>query len=363
MTTSNKIAAPFSTRLAMILVSILALGYIIIIGEKILAPLLFSFLCAIVLLPLANFFELRLKLPRGGAALFSVLTFFIFLICILYIVGSQITGLTHDWPLFKDQFDASLNDLQNWIALHFHVDIQKQKNYINNTTSKVLSSGTSIIGTTILSLSSILFFLALVSIDTFFLLFYRSLLLKFLVAVFPKNSSSLVFDVVQNIQFIIRRYIIGLLVEMSIVAALCCTAFLIAGVKYAILLGLITALFNIIPYAGIFTSLVLSTFITFAVAGTSAKVLVVIITIIAVHLIDSNILLPFIVGSKIRINGMITVLAVIIGEMVWGIDGMFLAVPVIAVTKIIFDRIEPLKPWGILLGHEKGEKDVRTVSG
>src|SRR5205823_2930141 len=134
----------------------------------------------------------------------------------------------------------------------------------------------------------------------------------------------MVFDVVQNVQFIIRRYIIGLLLEMSIVAALCCTVFLIFGVKYAILLSIITALFNIIPYAGIFTSLVLSTFITFAVAGTSAKVFAVIITIISVHLIDSNILLPFIVGSKIRINGMITVIAVIVGEMIWGIDGMFL---------------------------------------
>src|SRR5213080_913460 len=117
MTASNKMTTPFSTRLAMILIIILALGYIVIIGEKILAPLLFSFLCAILLLPFASFFELKLKLPRGGAALLSVLIFFAFLTCILYLVGSQITGLTHDWPLFKDQFQTSLNDLQNWIAL------------------------------------------------------------------------------------------------------------------------------------------------------------------------------------------------------------------------------------------------------
>src|SRR5690242_17546555 len=159
MAASNKIA-PFSTRLAMILISILALGYIVIIGEKILAPLVFSFLCAILLLPFANFFELKLKLPRGGASLLSVLIFFTFLTSILYLVGSQITGLTHDWPLFKDQFNTSLNNLQNWVALHFHLGIQKQKNYINNTTSQVLSSGTSLIGSTLLSLSSILFFLA-----------------------------------------------------------------------------------------------------------------------------------------------------------------------------------------------------------
>jgi predicted PurR-regulated permease PerM len=158
-----------------------------------------------------------------------------------------------------------------------------------------------------------------------------------------------------------RRYILGLLLEMSIVATICCTSFLIFGVRYAILLGLITAVFNIVPYAGIFTALVLSAFITFTV-GSAGKVLVVIITIIIVHLIDSNILLPFVVGSKIRINGLITVLAVIIGEMIWGISGMFLSVPFVGIMKIIFDRIESLKPWGMLLGYEKDEKDVRTIT-
>ena len=143
---------------------------------------------------------------------------------------------------------------------------------------------------------------------------------------------------------------------MAIVASVCCIAFEILGIKYAILLGLITGLFNIIPYIGIFTALLISTFITFATAASGGTILVVVIVIVAMHLIDSNFLLPMIVGSKVKINALITLLGVVIGETIWGIPGMFLSIPVIAIAKIIFDRVETLKPWGILLGDEKDEK-------
>ena len=184
-------------------------------------------------------------------------------------------------------------------------------------------------------------------------------MLKFLIALVNDESNTIVHDVVGNIQLVIRKYILGLLLEMLIVASLCWLAFGILGIKYFILLGLITALFNIIPYVGIFTALLLSAVITFATTGASTDLLFVAITIVAIHLIDSNILLPFIVGSKVSINAMVTVIGVVAGEMLWGIPGMFLSVPIIAMLKIICDRIETLKPWAILLGHEKQEKKLK----
>jgi predicted PurR-regulated permease PerM len=147
---------------------------------------------------------------------------------------------------------------------------------------------------------------------------------------------------------------------MVIVAAATCLALWILGVKYAILLGLITGLFNIIPYIGILTAMVLSALVTFASAG-AAKLLIVAGTIFGIHLIDANVLLPIIVGSKVRINALITVLGVIVGESIWGITGTFLAIPVIAITKIVFDRIEPLKPWGMLFGDEIDEKEPEPL--
>jgi len=194
-------------------------------------------------------------------------------------------------------------------------------------------------------------------IYTFFFLLYRKLIMSFLVSVFLEENKQMVYEIIENIQYIIRKYIIGLLIEMAIVAAAVSIIFWVLGIKYAILLGLITGILNIIPYIGIFIALILSSLITFATAATLSKLILVVAALVVVHLIDSNVILPIVVGSKVRINALITVLGVIIGEMVWGISGMFLSIPVIAVLKIMFDRIDGLKPWGIILGDEEKKQN------
>ena len=351
---------PFYTRLAAVLVSLIALFYIAILGKTILSPLLFSLLFA-VLLPLANVLERKLRFSRSAAAAVSVILLVLSLAGILYAVGSQITDLADDWPSFKQQVLSSLNDLQHWISVKFHVRIKQQMNYVSDATSHILTTGSSVIGSAVLSLSSAIIFLVFTLIDTFFLLYYRRLIIKFLVAVFREENSVTVYEILARVQSSIRSYILGLLLEMVIVAGATCLALWLLGVKYAILLGLITGLFNIIPYIGIFTALSLSTLITFATAAGTGKILVVVGAILGIHLIDANVLLPLIVGYRLRINALITILGVVVGEAVWGIAGMFFAIPVIAIAKIVFDRIESLKPWGMLLGDERDEEQPEPL--
>ena len=352
---SLKQPQPFYTKLAMVLISLIALFYIAIWGKTFLAPLIFALLFAVLLLPVANFIEKRFRFPRSMASLLSVLLLVGSLVGLFYLVGSQISSLSDDWPQFKQQVLTSVNNLQQWISMKFHVRIKQQNNYVNNAASKLMETGSSMIGDALVSLSSLVLFLVFIMIDTFFLLYYRRLIVRFLVAVFKEENSVIVYDIIAQIQTRIRQYILGLVLEMVIVAAATCLALWILGVKYAILLGLLTGLFNIIPYIGIFTATLLSTLVTFATAG-ATKLLLVIGTILGIHLIDSNVLLPVIVGSKVRVNALITVLAVIIGEAVWGIPGTFLALPVVAIAKIICDRIDSLKPWGMLFGDERDEK-------
>lgn len=355
-----KPTTPFYTKLAMVLVSLIALFYIAILGKSILAPLLFALLFSMLLLPLANAMETQLHFPRSLAALLSVLLLVMSITALFYLVGSQISSLAEDWPLFKQQVLTSLSDLQHWISVKFHVRLKQQQTYIDNAASHILSTGSTVIGDTLLSISSLVLFMVFIMIDTFFLLYYRRLIVKFLVAVFREENALVVYDIIAQVQNRIRQYILGLILEMVIVAAATCLALWILGVKYAILLGLLTGLFNVIPYIGILTAMLLSTLVTFATAG-AAKILLVVATIFGIHLIDSNVLLPIIVGSKVRINALITILGVIIGEAVWGIPGTFLAIPVIAITKIVFDRIDSLKPWGMLLGDEKDEKQPEPL--
>jgi predicted PurR-regulated permease PerM len=351
----TKTIPPFYTKLAMVLISLIALFYIAVLGKAILAPLIFSLLFAVLLLPLANLLERRLRIPRSGASLLSVLILVATLAGILYLVGSQISSLADDWPQFKQQVLTTLSQLQHWVSVKFHIRIKQQNTYLDTATSKLLATSSTVIGEAVQSISSVLFFLVFVLIDTFFLLYYRRLLIRFLVAVFKEENAVMVYDIIAVIQSRIRQYILGLVLEMVIVAAATCLALWILGVKYAILLGLLTGLLNVIPYIGIFTAALLSTLVTFATAG-ATKLLLVLATVLGIHLVDSNVLLPVIVGSKVRINGLITIMGVIVGEAVWGITGTFLAIPVIAIAKIIFDHIESMKAWGLLLGDERDEK-------
>lgn len=351
-----KVSLPFYTKLAMVLVSLISLGFIFVLGKEILSPLLYSFLFAILLVPLASGIERKLKFPRSAAAGISVILLLLFIFTILFFVGSQISNLADDWPTFRQEFSITLDNFHTWITQKFHVDTARQLIYVHSATDKLLSSSTTIIGKTVLSLSSVLLFMVFVLIYTFFLLFYRRHIIKFLIAVFHEENAATVYEISSQVQYIIRKYILGLLLEMAIVTGVCCIAFSIIGIRYAILLGFITGIFNIIPYIGIFTSLVLTTLITIGTAASTTTLVLVIATIVGMHLVDSNVLLPMIVGSKVKINALITLIGVIVGEMFWGISGMFLSIPVIAICKIIFDRIEGLKPWGLLLGDEKDEK-------
>ncbi len=352
---------PFYKKLAFVLFCLMAIGYLALLGKKLLAPLLFSMLFAIVLLPVAKFFELRFKLPRALSSLFSLVLFIAFLGSIFYLVGSQVSNLASDWPQFKEQLNNSLQTLKDWVESNFHINPRKQVKYINDASSSVLSSGSEIVSTTFFSLSSVMLFLVFTMIDIFFLLMYRRLILHFLIAVFKKEDSHIVYSIVEEVQTIIRKYIIGLLLEMAIVTTLVFLAFWILGIKYAILLGLLTGMLNLIPYLGIFTALIISSLITFATAAAVTKVLIVAVVLFATHLIDANILLPLVVASKVKINALITILGVILGEMIWGIPGMFLSIPVIAIIKIIFDRVESLQPWGMLLGEESKENKVTVA--
>ncbi|MCC8425678.1 AI-2E family transporter [Mucilaginibacter sp. UR6-11] len=362
--TTKKIIAPFYERLSLILIGILALGFLVVQGKEILDPLLFGLLFAILLLPICSLFEQKLRLPRSISAFLSIILLVSFVGGVLYLVGSQISRLMDDWPMLQKQLAQSVNNLYDWVEGTFHYDVSKQKAFLSTTEKKIMSSGTEVVGTTFGAVSSLLLFYVFIMIFTFFILFYRKLLFGFILQAFGKDNEPVVYDIVANVQNILRQYILGLLFEMIIVATVACTAFWFIGIKYAVLLGIIVGLFNIIPYLGIFTALTLSVLITFA-TGPITNAIEVGISVIIIHAIDANVLLPTVVGSKARLNALITFLGIILGEMIWGLSGMFLSIPMMAIFKIIFDRIESMKPWGYLLGGDyefkkKAEKKMKT---
>jgi len=324
--------------------------WILYVGQPVLIPFSFSCLFAILLISPCRLLE-KLGLPRGFAVLISLLLALVAFFFVFYFISSSVVSFRNDFPLMVQNIQQAITDLQVWLHSKFNISTDRIRELMNSSTSKVLPKTSAIVNTALTTVSSAFLTGVIIFLQTFLLLFYRSLIVKFFVSLLAEEFSSHIYDLMARIRYVIQSYLIGLFIEMLAVAVAYCTALFIIGVKYALLLGIIGAILNLVPYLGIFIACILTALITFS-TNTPSAVLWSVISILVIHLTDANILLPKIVGSKVRINALTTIMGVIIGEAIWGIPGMFLAVPGMAILKVVFESIPAFLPFAILMDDD-----------
>src|ERR1700753_2465191 len=338
---------PFYLKATVILIGVYYLVTILNLLQGILIPFAFAVLFAILLNPLYNFL-LRFKFPRPLAVLVTVLSGVAFFALIGYLLSSQVASFSQSFPVLKVRFAQMTDGLEHWISQQFGVSIDKQVAFIK----KSLDSGSAAIGSIVGTVFGTLSLVLIIPIYMFMLLLYKNLILNFLYEVFSDQHAEKVGEVLKQTKSAIQSYVVGLLIEMIMVSSLNSVALMIIGVKYAILLGVIGGIINILPYIGGFVSILLPVLIaTVTKDGYSAQ-LEVIASYLLIQFVDSNIIFPRFVSVKVQINALVSLIAVFLGNAMWGIAGMFLMLPMVAVLKIIFDRVDDLKPWGKLLGDE-----------
>ena len=226
--------------------------------------------------------------------------------------------------------------------------VKKQNQLLNEASDNLQPVIASALGSVLGSISIIL----LLPVYCFLFLFYKKLILNFLYEVFAEKGTKEVATILHQTKGAIQSYMVGLLLEALIVAAMNSVALLVIGVKYAVLLGVLGAILNILPYIGGIIAIALPLIIaTITKDGFQAQVFII-GAYLLIQFIDNNVLVPMIVSSKVRINALISIIVVLLGGAVWGVAGMFLSIPFVGVLKIIFDNVDELKPWGKLLGDE-----------
>lgn len=245
----------------------------------------------------------------------------------------------------------AITDFQVWLQKRFNLSTHKVRELFNTSTSDVLPSTSAIINKALSTVSGAFLTGLIVFLQTFLLLLYRSIIVRFFIFLFAEEFSARIYNIMDRVKYVIRSYVVGLAIELAVVAVAYCGALFILGVKYALLLGIMGALLNLVPYLGIFVALVLTALITFS-TNTPSTVIWSVVAVLIIHLTDANILLPRIVGSKIKINALVTIMGVIIGGAIWGIPGMFLAVPGMAILKVVFEAVPPLFPFAILMDDD-----------
>lgn len=342
---------PLYAKLALILLSLTIITVTLFYGQTILIPLVLALLFAILLRPVELFLNKKFRFPAAIAALTSVVLSVLLMTAIILFISWQVSDITDDWAKIKQNFSIHYERVQSWIRQRYHVSYNKQQSYINQVAQGTLNGDSEILGKTLNSFTGTLLNLILIPIYTFLILLYREMFVQFLSKIVHKKNEHTLAEILKQVKTVVQRYIIGLLIEMGIVGILTTVGLMILGVQYAVLLGAITAILNLVPYIGIMAAGIITIIATLGNSTDISLMLGIIIINGVVQLVDNNVVAPNVVGNNVRINALATMVGVIAGGVIWGIPGMILSIPLIAIIKVIFDHIEPLKPWGFLLGN------------
>jgi len=338
---------PVSVKASIVLIGLIAFFSVLYIAKGIIVPLIFATIIAIVLHPIVNLF-VRNRINRIFAIIITLFLTFLIIASLGVLLFSQANRFTESLPKLVDKFTEILNQSIIWISGNFNLSNREITGWITTTKNEVIDNMK--IGQTIANVGNILAFIFLIPVYVFMILFYQPLLIEFFRRVFGSANRSKVSEVINLIKTLIQHYLIGLLLQVAIIAAMYSIGLLILGIEYAIILGIIGAFLNLIPYLGSVIAALMPMLIAMATKTSPWFALLVLALYVVTQFIDNNFITPKIVGSKVKLNALSSIVAVIVFGVMWGIQGMLLAIPLTAIAKLVFDHIESLKPWGFLLG-------------
>jgi predicted PurR-regulated permease PerM len=351
MPTSHKY--PFYIRATVILFGLVLISFALANLRGILIPFSFALFLAVLLNPLMERL-LRWRLSRVAAIAVSLIVAILVIGGVWYFLANQIMQFTDQLPLLEKKGSELLARTQNYLLQHWNIPLAKTNDYLAQAKAGIKP----LLGQLLGSMAGTMGAVFLLPIYTFLLLYYKNLILNFLYDIFAEQNAEEVSAVLRQVRGAIQSYMFGLLIEAAIVATLNTTALLILGVQYAVLMGVLGALLNVLPFFGGILAAALPIMVaTITKDGYNTQIGVA-IAYMVIQFTDNHFLIPYIVSAKVRINALLSVVAVLLGGAVWGLAGMFLSIPFIGVLKIIFDRIPEMQPWGRLLGDKVEARKV-----
>jgi predicted PurR-regulated permease PerM len=333
-----------------LLLAALTLAFLFV-GRDVLIPLAYAALLSVLLHPLSDGLQRR-RVPRLLAILMAVGTACVAVLGVSALIGMQMSQFVEEFPKVKAQGTQYVTWLQSVIRDNFGITYRDQLRWFQEWWSQTWQRGGEALGQTLLTFMDITSLILLVPLYAFLMLYYKEHIREFLYQVTGKDARPTLHEILEAIQSVVKGYVQGLMIEAVIVATLNSIALLALGIDYAILFGIIAALLNLIPYIGILVGSLLPILMALISKDSAWYPIGVAMSFAFIQLLDNNIIVPYVVASRVSINALISVIAVIVGGMLWGISGMFLSLPAVAILKIICDRVETLKPWGLILGQE-----------
>jgi len=335
----------------------LLLGFLIVgamyFAKPFLVPLCFGGLLAMLFLPLSRWFESK-KIPKGLSILLCIIIFLGLITGIIWLISWQISDLASESTDIENKIQKMISKAKDYIGTHFGISKKQQEKIITEQTEQnggMLSN----LGS---SLTGFVVDFILVLVYIFLFMFYRRRIKTFILQLISSQQKKNTETIIHDIEKVSQQYITGLGMMIACLWIMYSIGFSIVGVKYAVLFAIICGLLEIIPFIGNLTGTLLAILMVVIQGGGTGMVLGVVITYVIVQFLQTYLLEPLVVGAEVNINPLFTIIILVLGELIWGIPGMVLAIPLLGIVKIICDHIPSLKPYGYLIGSDRKKKTI-----
>lgn len=320
-------------------------------AREFLIPLSVGAVVATLFLPLCRWMEHK-KTPRGLAVIFCLLILLLLLSGIGIILSHQISTLSNDFSILRERSIELINEVQKYIFAHSGISIEKQ----NQELIKQQPAIALFLKEIAISLPSLLTNLILTLVYILFLLYYRSHIKQFILKFSSDSQRSEMEKVIDSVGHVSQQYLLGLSKMIVCLWVMYGVGFSLLGVKNALFFAFLCGLLEIVPFIGNLTGTTITVLVAGVHGGSFLMLAGIIGTYAVIQFIQGWVLEPLIVGSEVKINPLFTIIALVIGGLLWGLPGIFLAIPLMAMLKIVCDHIEPLKPYGFLIGAIESKK-------
>lgn len=348
----NELKLPPYLKILSILVLIIVIIYIMILGKSLLIPLLLGGYIAILMIPACNWMEAR-KIPRILSAVIALLGSIAMIVGIILIAILQVRSFAKDFEDVSERLNNYLADVDRLATDLLGADLGIDGGIDRSQILQLIESNSNTLSNFLLATIGSLSGVVLVPVFIFFMIIYRDHMAEFIAKIFSKHSNEHVRAEILSLRKVVQYYILGVLKVMAILAVLNTAALYFIGVKHALFFGIFAALLNIIPYLGPFLGAILPLIFAFLTMDGLFYPIAVVASFTIIQMIESNFLTPKIVGSNVSLNAFITFVGLLMGGAIWGVVGMILIIPTLAILKRIFELQESTKPFAFLFGEEE----------
>ncbi len=343
---------PVYIRLVIALAGIVLVVIVMREAKSVLVPLLISGFLAILVSPFTSWLEKK-GIPSILAVFTGLLAILVFAGGLLFFFYNQILRFSRDLGGIEARTEKIIESLNSFIEKNMESTVPISMESLKDTLFQQIYENIDSLTQGVIATAGTVTMIFIMPVYIFLFLYFRRFLAEFVKKAFPHRSREKVTNVLEKVKFVVQNYIKGMFIVICILAILNSIALISIGVDHALLFAAFAAILNVIPFLGPFLGALFPIVYTLLATDSLWYPFGVFLAFYVIQLAESNFFTPKIVGGKVSMNPLMTIIALFVGNFIWGLAGMVLFIPGIAVLKVILDEIEGMEAYGFLLGTIK----------